>query len=204
VLGAWLDRAVLYQGSFSQGIGILEKREQSREVLFFLAEGCLFAGDLENAFLYAERALAMNGDSRFPTPAVTGWRDGFSCIEGRCFRLSRNDALLHRSLAGLRAYLLGLRGFSTEAAGELRALTRGGKPVEEDPNAYVAHYLYSLVLPDSGSAELDDKATVLGKSLKGLQERASRIDAPAGRSAFLTRNLWSRRIMEDARARKLV
>ncbi|MCX7038465.1 MAG: ATP-binding protein [Spirochaetes bacterium] len=204
VLGAWLDRTVLYQGSFSQGIGILEKREQSREVLFFLAEGCLFAGDLENAFLYAERALAMNGDSRFPTPAVTGWRDGFSCIEGRCFRLSRNDALLHRSLAGLRAYLLGLRGFSTEAAGELRALTRGGKPVEEDPNAYVAHYLYSLVLPDSGSAELDDKATVLGKSLKGLQERASRIDAPAGRSAFLTRNLWSRRIMEDARARKLV
>jgi tetratricopeptide (TPR) repeat protein len=204
VLGAWLGRAVLYQGSLSQGIGTLEKREQSREVLFFLAEGCLFAGELENAFLYVERALAMNVDPRFPTPAVPGWRDGFSCIEGRCFRLSRNDALLRRSLAGLRAYLLGLRGFSTEAAGELHALTRGGKPVEEDPNAYVAHYLYSLVLPDSGSAELDDKATVLGKSLKGMQERSSRIDAPAERSAFLTRNLWNRRIMEDARSRKLV
>ena len=204
VLGAWLGRAILYQGRLPQAIGLLEKMEQSREVLFFLAEGCLLAGDLENSFLYAERALAIDGDSRFPPPAAAAWKDGFSCIEGRCFRLSRNDALMRRSLAGLRAYLLGLRGFSAEAAGELRALTRGGKPVEEDPNAYVAHYLYSLVLPDSGSAELDDKATVLGKSLKGLQERASRIDAPAERSAFLTRNLWNRRIMEDARARKLV
>jgi tetratricopeptide (TPR) repeat protein len=204
VLAAWLGRAALYQGDLAQGIGILENRDPGRETLFFLAEGCLFAGDLESAFRHVERALAMNDDSRFPTPAVTGWRDGFSCIEGRCFRLSRNEALLHRSLAGLRAYLLGLRGFSAEAAGELHALTRGGKPVEEDPNAYVAHYLYSLVLPDAGSSELDDKATVLGKSLKGLQERASRIDAPAERSSFLARNLWNRRIMEDARSRKLV
>jgi tetratricopeptide (TPR) repeat protein len=204
VLGAWLGRAILYQGRLPQAIGFLEKMEQSCEVLFFLAEGCLLAGDLENAFLYAERALAIDGDSRFPPPVAAAWKDGFSCIEGRCFRLSRNDALMRRSLAGLRAYLLGLRGFSAEAAGELRALTRGGKPVEEDPHAYVMHYLYSLVLPDSGSAELDDKATVLGKSLKGLQERASRIDAPGERSAFLTRNLWNRRIMEDARARKLV
>jgi hypothetical protein len=51
---------------------------------------------------------------------------------------------------------------------------------------------------------VDDKVTVLGKSLKSLQERASRIDAPAERSSFLWRNWWNRKIMEEARERKLV
>ena len=56
----------------------------------------------------------------------------------------------------------------------------------------------------TGSEEVDDKVTVLSKSLKTLQERASRIDAPGERSSFLWRNRWNRMIMEEARNRKLV
>ncbi len=51
---------------------------------------------------------------------------------------------------------------------------------------------------------MDDKETVLGKALKSLQERASRIDAPSERSSFLSQNRWNRRIMDEARERKLV
>ena len=124
-------------------------------------------------------------------------------MEGRCFRLSRNDALLRRGLSSLRAYLLSLRGATADAARELHGLTRGGRQEGEDPYAYLSHYFYALVLLDSAPDQLDDKSTVLAKSLKGLQERASRIDTPSERSAFLTRSLWNRRILEDARARKL-
>jgi len=97
-----------------------------------------------------------------------------------------------------------MRGFPQEGIGELHQLTRGEKSLEVDPAVYWFNYLYSRVLPEASSEEVDDKVTVLSKSLKSLQERASRIDAPAERSSFLWRNRWNRMIMEEARERKLV
>jgi hypothetical protein len=74
----------------------------------------------------------------------------------------------------------------------------------DDPNAYLYAYFYSLVLPEDSLEEGDDKATVLSRSLKSLQERASRIDLPPHKSAFLSSNYWNRRIMEDARERRII
>lgn len=205
VLRAWLGRTLLHQGEHASGTRLLESlSQQTREVLLFQAEGSLFSGGLENASLYVERSLALQGEARFPPPEGIPWWDGFSCVEGRCFRLSRGDAFLHRTLVGLRAYLLGLRGFTAEGIKELHQLTRGPKAVEEDPGFYWFHYLYCQILPEADSNEVDDKMTVLSKSLKSLQERASRIEAPAERSSFLWRNRWNRMIMEEARDRKLV
>jgi tetratricopeptide (TPR) repeat protein len=204
VLEAWLARAVLYQGDTERALACLQRMAPTREVLAFLCEAWLLAGGTEHAFACAEQGLALPDDGRFPPPLSTGWKDGSWCIEGRSFRLGRNDALLRRWLSALRAYLLARRGAPADAARELHGLTRGGKQADEDPSAYLLHYLYALVLEDSAPDQLDDKSTVLAKSLKGLQERASRIDTPSERSAFLTRSLWNRRIMDDARARKLV
>ena len=204
VLRAWLGRTLLHQGEIESGTHLLESLPQTREVLLYLAEGSLFSGGLENASLYIDRGLAIPSAFRFPSPEVVSWRDGFAGIEGRCFRLSRGDAFLRRTLSGLRAYLQGLRGFRDESISELHQLTRGEKSVEEDPAVYWFNYLYSRVLPESGSEDLDDKVTVLSKSLKTLQQRASRIDAPTERSSFLWRNRWNRMIMEEARERKLV
>ncbi len=205
VLRAWLGRTFLHRDEITAGTRLLESLSvQSREVLLFQAEGCLFSGNLENASLFIERALARSTESRFPAPEGVTWQDGFSPVEGRCFKLSRGSALLQRSLLGMRAYLLGLRGIRDEAISELHELTRGQKSLEEDPRAAWFNYLYSQVLPEAGSEEVDDKVTVLSKSLKTLQERASRIDAPGERSSFLWRNKWNRMIMEEARDRKLV
>jgi tetratricopeptide (TPR) repeat protein len=204
VLRAWLGRTLLHQGEIVSGTRLLESLPQTREVFLFLAEGSLFSEGLENASLYIERGLAVPAAFRFPSPEVISWRDGFAGIEGRCFRLSRGDAFLRRTLSGLRAYLQGLRGFREEGIAELHQLTRGEKSVEEDPVVYWFNYLYSRVLPESGSEDVDDKVTVLSKSLKTLQQRASRIDAPTERSSFLWRNRWNRMIMEEARERKLV
>jgi len=205
VLRAWLGRTFLHQGNAPAGTRLLESlSEQSREVLFFLAEGCLFSGDMENASLYVERGLSLPAVTRFPSPEIVSWQDGFSGVEGRCFRLSRGDSFLRRSLTALRAYLQGMRGFRDEGIRELHQLTRVEKAVEEDPLVHWFNYLYARVLPESGSDETDDKLTVLGKSLKTLQERASRIDGPSERSSFLWRNRWNRLIMEEARERKLL
>ena len=100
VLRAWLGRTLLHQGDLASGTRLLESLPDSREVLFFLAEGSLFSGGLENASLYLEKGMASTGVFRFPSPEGISWRDGFSSIEGRCFRLSRGDAFLSRSFPG--------------------------------------------------------------------------------------------------------
>jgi tetratricopeptide (TPR) repeat protein len=204
VLRAWLGRTLVNLGEPASGIRLLLNLPESREVLFFLAEGALFSSSLQDASRYLERGLAFEGEFRFPSPEGISWRDGFGAIEGRCFPLSRGDAFLRRSLAGLRAYLLGLRGFREDAIRELHQLTRGEKSLEVDPLVSWFHFLYARVLPEAGSEETDDKVTVLSKSLKGLQERASRIDGPAERHSYLWRNRWNRMVMEEARERKLV
>jgi tetratricopeptide (TPR) repeat protein len=204
ILRAWLGRTLVHQGELVSGIRLLESLSPSREVLLFLAEGSLFSGELEKAALSLQEGLDFPAAFRFPPPEAIAWRDGCASIEGRCFLLSRGDAFLRRSLAGLRAYLQGLRGFREESIRELHQLTRGEKYMEDDPIVYWFNFLYSQVLPETGAEEVDDKVTVLGKSLKSLQQRASRIDAPAERSSFLWRNRWNRQIMEEARERKLV
>jgi len=205
VLRAWLGRTFVHADEPLPGARLLESLgRQTREVLLFLAEGSLFSGGLENASLYLERALALPVESAVPAPEGITWQDGFIPVEGRSFRLARGGGLLQRNLLGMRAYLLGMRGFREEGIRELRELTRGQKALDEDPSGAWFNYLYSQVLPEAGSEEVDDKATVLSKSLKTLQERASRIDAPGDRSSFLWRNRWNRMIMEEARERKLV
>jgi tetratricopeptide (TPR) repeat protein len=204
VLRAWLGRTQVNLGELASGTRLLSSLPESPEVMLFLAEGALFSDALSDASRFLERGLALEPGHRFPLPEGVSWRDGFAAVEGRCFPLGRGDALLRRSLGGLRAYLLGLRGYRAEAIRELRQLTRGEKAVEMDPLLTWFNFLYSRVLPETGSEETDDKVTVLSKSLKGLQERASRIEAPADRHSYLWRSSWNRMIMEEARERKLV
>lgn len=204
VLTAWLARSMLYKGDTACATRTLAALEKGREVLFFLAEAELFSGNLENASLCAERALTAASSSFFPPPEGVSWRDGFASVEGRCFRLIREDAFLRRGVRALAGCLLGMRGFTREAVRELHRLTRGEDSTGSDPHAFLHGYFYSLVLPEYASEEGDDKTTILSKSLKALQERASRIEAPAQKSAFLTSNYWNKRIMEDARQRKLI
>ena len=204
VLRAWLGRTLVHGDELVSGTKLLESLRQTREVLLFLAEASLFAEGFENASLYIERALAFPPESAVPAPEGITWQDGVTPVEGRSFRLARSGGLLQRSLLGMRGYLLGIRGFREEGIRELRELARGQKALDEDPRAAWLNWLYSQVLPEAGSEEVDDKVTVLSKSLKTLQERASRIDGPADRSSFLWRNRWNRMIMEEARERKLV
>jgi tetratricopeptide (TPR) repeat protein len=203
VLRAWLGRTLVHGGEIAAGTRLLESLEPSREVLIFLAEGALFAETLEDAVRHVQKGLSLPLPDGFAPPEAMCWRDGFAGVEGRCFRLSRGDALVQRTLSSLSAYLKGLGGSPAEGIQELHQLTRGEKALEVDPSAYWHHYLYSRVLPETGE-DVDDRGTIFGKALKSLQERASRIDGPAQRSSFLWRSRWNRMIMEEARERKLL
>jgi hypothetical protein len=201
VLDAWLARTLAYDGAPEAGAARLARLEPTREVLLFLAEAALFAGDPEAAAREVERGLAAAEATVFPPPHGGCWRDGFLALEGRCYSLARPGAFLGRQLAALRGHLLARRGFAAEAARELGALVHGGRSSDNDPCVHRYLHWYADALPEKGGD--DDKLTVLAKALKGLQERGSRIGSPAPRSAFLHANRWHRAIMDDARARHL-
>jgi hypothetical protein len=201
VLEAWLARTMVYAGDHEAGASRLERLEPTREVCLFLAEASLFGGDLAAAEAHAERGLAMAPTTVFPSPHGGCWRDGFLALEGRCFSLARSGTFLGRQLAALHGHLLARRGARSEAVVELGTLVHGVRPSDNDPALYRYLHFYADALPERSGE--DDKVTVLAKALKGLQERASRIDAPAERTAFLHANRWHRAIMDEARSRHL-
>ncbi len=203
VIRAWLGRTLVHGEEPEAGERLLESLPPSREVQVYRAEAALFADEPADAARAVEEGLRMQAGFQFPPPEAMSWRDGYAGAEGRCHRLSRGDALLHRTLAALQAYLKAGTEAAAEGIRDLHQITRGEKAADIDPAAYWHHYLYSLVLPESGE-DVDDRGTIFGKALKILQQRASRIDAPAQRSSFLWRSRWNRRIMEEARERKLL
>ncbi len=201
VLDAWVARSLVYAGSVAAGASRLERLEPTREVLLFRAEAALFEGDAAGAVLAAEQGMAAPVGTAFPPPHGGCWRDGFLALEGRCFSLARSETCLQRQLAALRGRLLARQGSAAEAVRDLGELVRSVRPADNDPNLHLYQFFYADALPERSGE--DDKVTVLAKALKGLQERASRIDAPAERSAFLHANRWNRAIMEEARSRRL-
>lgn len=201
VLDAWIARSMVYAGSAGEGAARLERLEPTREVLLFRAEAAYFDADTARATLAAERGMSEPSESSFPPPHGGSWRDGFLALEGRCFSLARSDTCLRRQLGALHGHLAARRGSAAEAVRELGELVHGVRPDDNDPNLPLYLFLYADALPEESGD--DDKVTVLAKALKGLQERASRIDAPAERSAFLRANRWHQAILQEARSRRL-
>ena len=205
VLSAWLGRVAIFQGDPSRAARSLKALNPSREVLYFRAEAAFFSERLQEAAGYAASALAVPAREEFPLPEGVSWRDGFFSVEGRCFPFCRDDTFVKRAVRSLSALVRGATDYSAEATQDLHKLARGeDAPAAMDPNSYLHAYFYSRVLPEFASEEGDDKLTILSKSLKALQERASRIESPVQKTAFLTQNYWNRRIMDDARGRKLL
>jgi hypothetical protein len=208
LLTAWLGRSHAYKGDTEVALSLLkdreENREENREVSFFLAETCFLSGDYSLGLSYCTRALASTVDaSLFPGERPV-WSDGFSALEGRCFSLFADNALLVRLIKAFQGYLLGLTGNAKQGIAQLYSLTRGEKLPLVDPYLSLYHYFYASTLPEVGRGQVDDGLTVLNKALKLLQQRASSIENSSLRWQYLHKNLWNARLFEDSQRRNLL
>ncbi|MBN2553043.1 MAG: hypothetical protein JXB06_09750, partial [Spirochaetales bacterium] len=132
------------------------------------------------------------------------WVDGFRDVEGRCFELQRENALIRRLLQSFQAYLWGLEGSSERAIEQLQMITRGGRIPPSDPYQSLYTYFYACTLPEVRKRELDDSLTVLSKSLKLLQQRASKIEDSSERWQYLSNNYWNSLLFAEAKKKKMI
>jgi tetratricopeptide (TPR) repeat protein len=181
-----------------------ETADLTAEELLFAAEGLIRDGVYEEALVLLERAEARELTvDRWPRLGVC-WDNGFASMEDLMIADRPGSSELLRIIRAFRAWMLAVAGRQDEAVPLFYRLTRGNEGLSVDPYAGLYNYLYSIILPRERSSDRDDRITVLGKSVKLVQERMSRMDDYRDKQRFLRDNTWNRRLMESARRHNLV
>jgi|GEM_PF-1847853 len=205
VARAWRIRAeLLTEGPASELLSQLRDLPETGETLLVEAEYFLREGRWTRGIELLDRGIEAESEvDRWPRIGVC-WDSGFASMEDLLLANQPGSTELLRILSALRAWALGREGRTEEAIDTFYRLTRTGDGMAEDPYTSFYTYLYASILPEERSRERDDRVTVLGKSVKILQERTSRIDDYRDKIRFLRHNTWNRRVMESAQRHNLV
>lgn len=205
VARTWRIRSeLLTEGAASELLSQLRDLPETGETLLVEAEYFLREGRWTRGIELLDRGIeAESVVDRWPRIGVC-WDNGFALMEDLLLANQPGSTELLRILSALRAWALGQEGRTEEAIDTFYRLTRTGDGMAEDPYTSFYTYLYASILPEERSRERDDRVTVLGKSVKILQERTSRIDDYRDKIRFLRHNTWNRRVMESAQRHNLV
>jgi tetratricopeptide (TPR) repeat protein len=203
VLYAWLARCLLYLGDIKMAVRILDKCGPGQEAGFFRTEADFFRKDYKKA----RERLETFADIPYEGESFLGdefaWKDGFYFTENLCIGSRQGVFFLPNLIRFFHAYL---RGLDAEHAGIeiMSRLIRDEKTSKNDPCLGIYYYWYSRLLPEGENPAFEDRLTVLGRAVRNLESRASRMDNPAHKRAFTGKNYWNRLLMEDARQYNLV
>ena len=203
VLRAWIARCLIYLGDSDSALRALAVLPATEEVRFFRAEALERKGEPEKALAEISAATQQSA-ALFRSPEQIDWRSGFASIEDRAVGVSGGDSVLGHLTKTFRAYLLALTGEPDQGIAEFHYLTRKEKISAADPYNRLYYYLYSMILPYSHNPDCEDSLTVLGKSVKYMQERSSRIDQYRDKRSFLSANYWNKQLLDSARSHNLL
>lgn len=199
----WLGRSLVYDDRFTRGLEVLDACDASAESLFFAAEAWLRIGDHGESLRALARAPELS-DTRSDSPEAICWASGFASFEDLAIGALCGSTVLEHQVLALRGYVLAESGKLEEGIQEMYRLTREMRMSDADPFNRIYFYLYSLIIPESGESELEDASTVLGKAVRCIQERTSRMDQYADKTDFLRQNFWNTRLMRQAQIHNLV
>ncbi len=203
VMERWLARSLLYDGRIARGSAILRDHTTNPESCFFLAEACLKRGEHAEAITLLDEGLSLMPQTPGPVESVS-WASGFASLEDRAIGMLGGTQVLTHQMMALRGYVLAESGRIADGVDEMHRLTRELRISEIDPYNRIYFYLYSLILPESGELSVEDGTTVLGKAVRYIQQRTSRMDEYAHKTDYLRRNEWNARLMGHAQSHNLV
>ncbi|MFW6234558.1 MAG: hypothetical protein ACOC4I_04190, partial [Spirochaetota bacterium] len=197
----WYARAAAYNGSPQQCLQTLESVADSAEAQLFAAEALDMLDRADEALALLERVQNLPEPERVPVTRPY-WASGFSGMEDRVY--GNRSVVLGQLLRSYTGFLLGRVGETEKAIQMLRESTRAIRPADADPYLPLYYYWYSTVLPRSKVSRHDDPATEIGRSVKIVQQRLSRIEQHADKVDYKSRNMWFGRLFDEARKHNLV
>lgn len=204
VLTAWGARCDAYQGDGNKARAQLEALLPSAERNYFLAETLYFDRDLERARARIREA----SDLVVPTQPFgfgerTTWTSGFSSIEDRALGSPGDVGVLQNQIEGFRWLLEGQVGLQDPSVGFHDVLSRKSL-LELDPASGQLYYWAYLTVPTDNSGLEAHRLTLLGRALKDVQVRSSRMEDPVQRQDYLVRPRWNAQFAVEARKLKLL
>lgn len=204
-LEAWSIRSrYANDGTPDQVATALEAVPETAETLFFVAEALTRHGQFEEAIPLLQRSIEREADSdRWPRLGVC-WDNGYASIEDLVISDRKGSTELSRIARAYYAWSLAHVDRHDEAVSIFYDLTRGNGASSIDPYTGFYNFLYSSILPEKRSRDRDDRITILGKSVKLIQERTSKIDDYRDKNRYLKYNRWNFQLMTEARHHNLV
>ena len=196
----WIGRAEAYAGSLGSAERRLRAMPGGPERNFFLAEAEWFAGNAQAALDAIEDAHRAELPRGFFTPERPDWSSGFASVEGH---LVPKQEVFRKLIRSFRAFLLSRIGRAEDGLFDLREVTRGEQRSRFDPYSGLYCFLYSKLLQELGGSRPDHPVTMLGQSVKIMQERLSRIDSPQDRSCVFEGNFWYEQLIRYARRQNM-
>jgi tetratricopeptide (TPR) repeat protein len=199
----WLARSLVYDDRFRRGVEMLVDEPEGREASFFLGEAWLRMGEHGKALAALERAAELPADPQVSLEAIS-WASGYANFEDRAVGVYDDMGVVEHQVQALRGHVLAESGHREEGVEELHRLTRETRLSDIDPYNRLYYYLYSITLPESGELNIEDRTTVLGRAVRYIQDRTSRLDEYAHKTDFLRRNYWNSQLMSHAQTSNLV
>lgn len=203
VMQRWTTRCQVYEGRLSRAIEVFSNSAVSPEALLFLAEALLRRGDHTETLQVLDQALELETATAV-TPEAISWATGFASMEDLAIGVVRGDRVLRNQINALHGYVLAESGEREQGLHEMYRLTHDMGMSDLDPHNRVYFYLYSLIIPESGELRLEDPGTVVGKAVRYLQQRSSRMELYDDKTDYLRRNYWNALLMGRAQVHNLV
>jgi len=205
VLGAWKGRAEAYAGNGGSARATFEALEPSAERSFFLAEACHLDRDLAGALTRIREARTLLRPTRpFGCGERPDWDSGYTAVEDRALPVAGSPGVLGTQIEAFSAYLEGLAGRSAEALGQFQDILTRKSLLELDPASAQIYFWYYLSVPRHDSSQEAFRLTLLGRALKDVQVRSSRIEEPALRQDYLSKPHWNAQFSLEAKKLKLM
>ena len=205
VLAAWKGRAEAYSGNGAGARLLLEALAPSAERSYFLAETHWFDHEHEGAWKrIMEARTLLPATQPFGAGERAAWSSGFAGVEDRALAKPGDIGVLQNQVEAFQWLLEGTRGQVAEASRGFQELLGRKFLLDLDPVSAQYYYWYYLVLPKNDSKQEAQRLTLLGRSLKDVQVRASRIEEPSQRQDYLTKPYWNTQFSLEGRKLKLL
>jgi len=205
VLTSWKARAQAHSGNASGARALLLPLAPSAERSLFLAETAYHGEDWAQALRHTHEARELLVPTQpFGLGENIDWSSGFSSIEDRALVHPGDMGVLENQIQGFQLLLEGLTGDPETASRKFQTVLARKVLLDLDPVSAQFFFWYYLVVPKNDLSQEALRLTLLGRSLKDVQVRSSRIEDPVRRQDYLAKPYWNSQFSREARKLKLL